>query len=134
MSTFADAAVKAAVRARIAGLKPDASRQWGKMTPHQMVCHLSDAYRMAAGMRNSKPMDNFFSRNIVRRIALHTNMSWPKGVKTLPEADQQQGGTKPVGWDTDIAELLRLVDGWAAKEGHAHPFFGPLTSALMSPW
>jgi len=59
---------------------------------------------------------------------------WPKGVKTLPEADQEQGGTKPVEWDRDHAELLRMIDSFRALDGHVHSIFGPLTAAEWNVW
>jgi hypothetical protein len=58
-------------------------------------------------------------------VALHTPLAWPKGVKTIPEADQEQGGTKPAEWDQDLAELLRRIDAFKPLEGHPHPMFGP---------
>jgi hypothetical protein len=134
MSTFADAAAKIQVRERILRLTPQASRQWGKMTPHQMVCHLADGFRMAAGERPSRSVDNFFSRSFVRWVALHTSFPWPKGIKTIPEVDQLQGGTKPSGWDRDHEDLLRRVDGFLAKEGNTHPIFGPLSAGEWNIW
>ena len=104
------------------------------MTPQQMVCHLTDGYRMAAGERHPKPVDNFLSRSLVRWVALHSPMTWPKGVKTVPEADQEQGGTKPAEWDSDIAELLRRHDAFQATAGNPHPMFGPLTADEWTTW
>ena len=134
MSTFADAAAKTSIRQRIEQLTPNAPRQWGRMTPHQMVCHLTDGYRMSAGQRNPKPVHNIFTRVFVRRIALHTPLAWPKGVKTLPEADQEQGGTKPIEWDRDHTELLRMIDSFQAIDGHMHSIFGPLTAEEWNVW
>jgi len=134
MSTLAHAATKATIRQRIERLTPVTTRQWGRMTPHQMVCHLTDGYRMSSGERQPKAVDNFISRSVVRWVALHTSLAWPKGVKTAAEADQEQGGTKPVEWDRDIEELLRRVDAFKALEGHAHPMFGPLTEDEWNVW
>ncbi|MEO8098867.1 MAG: hypothetical protein ABI811_14285 [Acidobacteriota bacterium] len=134
MSTLSHAPMKAALRQRVERLTPQAPRQWGRMTVHQMVCHLTDGFRMAAGVRSPKPAHNFVSRSVVRILALHTPLPWPKGVKTLPEADQEKGGTKPVGWDQDHAELLRMVDAFSPMEGHAHPLFGPLRIAEWHVW
>jgi len=134
MSTFADAAAKSSVRQRLERLTPNAPRQWGRMTQHQMVCHLTDGYRMSSGERNPKPVHNLFTRAFIRRIALHTSLAWPKGIKTLPEADQEQGGTKPVAWDRDHAELLRMIDSFQAIDGHVHSIFGPLTAAEWNVW
>jgi hypothetical protein len=134
MSTLADSATRAAVRQRIAAVSPQSSRQWGKMTPHQMLCHLSDAFRMAAGARRPKPIDNFFTRNLIRYVALHTSMTWPKGAKTVPEADQLQAGTPPSEWQRDLDELLNLFDSFSARDRHHHPLFGPMTATEWNIW
>lgn len=134
MSSFASSEVKSAVRKRIEGLTADTPRLWGRMTSHQTVCHLTDGYRMLAGDRHPKRADNFISRSVVRFVALHTTMAWPKGVKTVSEADQEQGGTKPTEWDRDVAELLRRVDEFQARDGHPHPIFGPLNENEWNVW
>ena len=134
MSTLADAASRAAMRQRIANLTPQAKRQWGKMTPHQMLCHLNDAFKMADGSRQPKAIDNIFSRNFIRFVALHTSISWPHGAKTVPEADQLQAGTPPAEWGRDLGELLALFDGFSARDGHKHPFFGTMTGAEWNVW
>ena len=36
---------RAEILRRIEALTPRSERRWGRMTPHQMVCHLSDACR-----------------------------------------------------------------------------------------
>ena len=134
MSTLAHSSAKAAVRQRIERLTPGTARRWGRMTPHQMVCHLSDAYRISSGERNPKPIDNFITRSVVRLVALHTSLTWPKGAKTVPEADQEQEGTKPAEWDRDLADLLRRIDAFSPLEGHPHPLFGPLTASEWNVW
>jgi hypothetical protein len=134
MSTFADPQTQAAIRERLERLTPTTSRQWGRMTPHQMVCHLTDAYSMSAGERVAAPIHNVISRSIIRRVALHTSLAWPKGVKTFAEGDQEKGGTKPLEWDRDLAELLRRVGAFTPLEGRVHPIFGPLTANEWNVW
>lgn len=134
MSSFADASARASVRRRIEALTPNAQRRWGRMTPHQMLCHLADGYRMSAGTRNPGAVDNFISRSLIRWVALHTSLVWPKGAKTVPEGDQEQGGTRPIEWDRDHAELLGMIDNFQPVEGHKHPMFGSLTAAEWSVW
>jgi len=133
-STFGDAAARTSVRQRLERLTPNAPRKWGRMTPHQMVCHLTDGYRMSVGERTPAPVHNFFTRTVVKFVALHTPMTWPKGVKTVPEADQEQGGTKPAEWDRDLAELLRRVDAFTPVDGRNHSIFGPLTGSEWNVW
>jgi hypothetical protein len=134
MSSLADPTAQAALRQRIASLTPQSPRQWGKMTPHQMLCHLNDAFKMADGSRQTGSIDNFVSRTLIRFVALHTSMKWPHGAKTMPEADQEQNGTRPAEWQRDHAELLALFDAFAARNGHPHPFFGPLTATEWNVW
>jgi hypothetical protein len=45
----------ASLRLRLRRLRVDSSRQWGRMTAHQMICHLNDSYRAVAGDRTVSP-------------------------------------------------------------------------------
>jgi len=134
MSTFNDQAHHSAIIARLERMTPEAPRQWGTMTPHEMVCHLSDGYRAANGDLVCAPVDNVFTRTVLRWVALHAPMAWPRGAKTVAEADARRRGTKPVGWDQDHAELLRLVRTFAPVEGRVHPIFGPLSANEWGVW
>lgn len=134
MSTLNDAAHRATIVARLERLTPDAARQWGTMTAHEMLCHLSDGYRASNGLLTCRQVDTVFSRSVLRWVAMHAPMRWPQGVKTVAEADPRRGGTRPVGWDDDHAELLRLVRTFEAVEGRVHPLFGPLTAAEWGVW
>src|SRR6185295_9729695 len=91
LSTLADSQAREALLARLRALRPDSPRQWGKMNSHQMVCHLTDAFRMAAGERQPAAVDNVLTRSLVRWVALHMPLQWPHGVNTVREADQVAG-------------------------------------------
>jgi len=121
MNTFADPAARAAVCERIRRLTPDSPRAWGRMTAHQMICHLSDGYRMSSGQRAGRAVDTILSRSVVRFIAIHTPMTWPKDAQTVEEADQERGGTRPTEWSRDCAELFRLIDDFRALGGILTP-------------
>jgi hypothetical protein len=32
---------------RLSKVRPDSQRRWGSMSAHQMICHLSDSFRVA---------------------------------------------------------------------------------------
>jgi len=38
--------------ARLQRVLPGWSRRWGKMPAHQMICHLTDGFRLYMGLRN----------------------------------------------------------------------------------
>ena len=136
MSTLANADSRTALLARLRALRPDSSRRWGKMNPHQMVCHLTDAFRMAAGERRPAPVDTVFTRTFIRWFALHTPIPWPHGIPTVPEADQVAGGgTPPAAWERDTAELATRIGAFHELRGFAaHPIFGPLTLKEWGVW
>jgi len=123
--------------ARLNALSPASTRQWGRMTSHQMLCHLSDAMLVVSGRRPvATRQDHWFNRNVVKWVALHTSMAWPKGVKTMAEVDAERGGTPPDVFDRDRArtvELLRaFVDPTAVRV--AHPLFGAMSGDEWMIW
>jgi Protein of unknown function (DUF1569) len=133
--TLADSVLRAAIVARVQRLRPDSPRQWGRMTPHQAVCHLSDSFK---SMMTPTPITSTatpFSRTVVRWIALNAPMKWPHGLKTMPEVDQEVGGTKPVEFARDRLELERLIEQFAAHHDfQAHPMFGRMTARDWLRW
>lgn len=135
MDRLDDPTAPQACLARLDRLTPDAARKWGKMTAPQMVCHLNDAFGMADGSRPAADLSNVFSRSLIRWVALHTSMKWPKEAATVPEADQNIGGTAPGDWATDIAALRRNIEEFARLKRFApHPFFGTLKREEWMTW
>jgi len=135
MSTLADPKVRAACRDRIQRLRPDASANWGRMTAPQMVCHLNDSFRVGTGEKYASPASNFLQRTLVKWIALRVPVKWPPGVPTRPEIEQGRGGTPPADWDSDRAELLSLMDGFAERRTFgAHPVFGKMSERDWLIW
>jgi hypothetical protein len=124
---------------RADALTPASERHWGRMSVEKMICHLSDSLRGPLGDRVVQPKVTFFLRTVVKWIALHTSATWPKGkLKTVPESDQEIGGTHPTEFAGDRAELKRLIERFIAAEqqlnGRKHPFFGSLTSWEWGRW
>jgi hypothetical protein len=116
---------------RLAKVRPEAQRRWGRMTAHQMVCHLSDSLRSALGEKYVSPSNSRFERMILKPLALWVPVPWPHGVKTRPEMDQQQGGTSPVDFASDLDELRTLFQRFCAQEGEfgPHAMFGQMSRA-----
>ncbi len=105
--TLLDSEARAEILRRIEALTPRSERKWGRMTPHQMVCHLSDACRAALGDRRVSVIGTLWERTMIRWLAIHTSVKWPQGVRTVPEADQEIGGTRPTEFARDVDELRR---------------------------
>ena len=96
--------------ARLQAVRPTSPRLWGNMTAHQMVCHLSDGFRMYMGLKPVRPVPVPYPRTLLKWAALWAPIPWPKGFTTAPELDQQIAGTPPVEFDNDVNELRSLVN------------------------
>ena len=123
---------RAEILRRIEALTPRSERRWGRMTPHQMVCHLSDACRAALGERRVPVIGTLWERTVIRCLAIHTNVKWPPGVRTVPEADQEIGGTRPTEFARDVDELRGLIQRFSGPKAQLsgdHPLFGALSAA-----
>jgi len=133
MKTLTDVGIKSEVFERMSRLRPDSQRQWGKMAVNQMLCHLSDSFRGVMGEKALGRKDNALTRTVVKWIALKAPMKWPHGVKTMPEMDQNIGGTPPAEFEKDRLALEKLIERFTSQnrdfEWRPHPTF-----AYMSEW
>ena len=122
--------------ARLEKLHDQRPRAWGKMTPHEMLCHLADSFEGVMGERKLSSAESFLNRTVIKYIALHTTLAWPKGTPTRPEVDQAKGGTKPSDFARDRDKVIALLRRFAATDaGYArHPIFGPLTREEWMIW
>jgi hypothetical protein len=136
MNSLADPGAVDALIARLGKLHDKRPRAWGKMTAHEMLCHLNDSFEGVLGDRPISSAESWFMRTIGRRIALHTSLAWPKGTKTRPEVDQMAGGTKPTEFVRDRDKTLALLRRFAAPGARylPHPLFGPLTREEWMIW
>jgi hypothetical protein len=127
MSTLSNPTVRSALTERLARLQPSSSRRWGRMTVHQMVCHLNDSFSVAAGARYASPATGLFQRTVMKWAGLHMPIPWPKNVPTRPEIEQGRGGTPPSDWDSDRFTLRRWITEFSDhREFGEHPAFGPM--------
>jgi hypothetical protein len=129
MKTLSNPRDRAEILQRLASASPDALPRWGRMTAHQMICHLSDSFRSSLGEKRVVPVSTWFTRTVYKWVALWSPLPWPHGIKTRPEMDQQIGGTSPAGFDADVAELRRLFDVFCGFTGEfrPHPTLGQLS-------
>jgi hypothetical protein len=124
---------------RLGRLSPDSRRQWGKMTPHQMICHLNDSFKSVIGERQvAGDKSNLLTRSLVRWIALYAPLKWPHGVPTMPENDQEQGGTPPADFRRDVDALALMIERVTAAERdfrwRRHPLFAEMSERDWMRW
>jgi hypothetical protein len=136
MNSLSDRGAVDEIVARLGKLHEKRPRAWGKMTPHEMLCHLGDSFAGVLGDRPITPADTWAQRTIIKYIALHTTFAWPKGSPTRPEVDQTVGGTKPADFERDRERVVLLLGRFAAPDARyaRHPIFGPLTRDEWMTW
>lgn len=137
MKTLARQRDKAEILHRLREVRPERVARWGRMSTHQMVCHLSDCFRMVIGQKSVSPATSLLQRTIVKWTALYLPLSWPAGIPTRPETDQTVGGTRPVEFAADVSELVALVELVTTPKSvdwQLHPVFGRMSEAAWLRW
>jgi Protein of unknown function (DUF1569) len=123
---------------RLERVTPETARVWGTMTPHQMVCHLNDSFKLSMGERSAVDISTPLTRTVVKWIAIYTPLPWPKGLTTLPEVNQQIGGTAPIEFWRDRDALVRTMTRFSAAERDfewsTHPIFRRMSEREWQRW
>jgi Protein of unknown function (DUF1569) len=129
MKNLYEPATVAAVKDRLAHLRPDSPRLWGKMNVAQAVAHCSLGLEWAVG--DSFPPRMFLGRILgwmVKPLALGNEKPMRRNAptaKTLVVADERD-------LETERQRLCALIDRFSAGgpakcTKHPHSFFGRLT-------
>ena len=138
MKTLARQACTAEILRRLQTVRVDSARRWGRMSAHQMVCHLTDACRMALGEKRVSDASGPLERTLVKWIALYGPMPFPQGIQTRPEIDQTCDGTRPAEFAADVAQLERMIHAIASRTADAvwppHPIFGRMSHRAWLRW
>ena len=138
MNTLARVSCRNEIHRRLRTLRPDSERRWGRMSPHQMICHLCDGYRMALGQKAVSPATGVAERTVLKWTALYLPVPWPRGIMTRPEIDQLCAGTSPADFDADRAQLEALLDLVAGRDASTawpeHPIFGRMSHRGWLRW
>ncbi|HMV87843.1 MAG TPA: DUF1569 domain-containing protein [Blastocatellia bacterium] len=135
--TFSNQHDKTEILERLKRMRPDSQRQWGRMTAHQAICHLEDSFKCRTGEKPSSTKDNWFSRSVMKWVALQSPMPWPHGIQTMPEFDQEIGGTPPEEFERDRIKLEMMIEKFchpSATNSKPHPIFGQMTEAEWLRW
>lgn len=137
MKTMARAQDKEEIVRRLRTIRADSGRRWGRMSAHQMICHLSDSFLAVTGQRHVSPASGPFQRTVIKWIALYAPLKWPRGIPTRPEVDQEVGGTKPSHFAADVTQLEMLVELITTRKGcfgPTHPIFGNMSNTDWMRW
>jgi hypothetical protein len=123
---------------RLRRVSPDSQRRWGRMTPHQMICHLNDSFKCGTGEKEVSSVSNALSRSMVKWLALYLPIPWPHGVGTRPEMDQERGGTQPVEFGRDRNELEAMINRFSGTQRDfkwgRHPLFDEMSERDWWRW
>jgi hypothetical protein len=130
MKSLFEPAATEEIKERMAQLRPDSERQWGKMSPAQALAHCSAAMEVSVGLKF--PPRNLFGRLIGRRV-LATFLAGKPFPRNSP-TDKSFVVKDDRDFGAERQQLLELIDRFTAggPEGctkHPHSFFGPLTPA-----
>ena len=137
MKNLFEAATVEEVKERVARLRPDSDRLWGKMNPAQALAHCSAAMEMAVGEKLprriliGRPLGRLAKKSmIVNEKPMPRNAGTDKSLVVTDERD----------FVAERQRLSEFIDRFAAGgpgvcTKHPHFFFGPLTpvewAALM---
>ncbi len=69
---------------RVQSIGPDATPQWGRMNPHEMMTHLARMFEITLGHVQLPDQSNVFTRTVLRWIVL--DWPWPKGKVKAPDS------------------------------------------------
>jgi hypothetical protein len=137
VKTLANTTDRQAIAARLRLLTADDRARWGRMSVHQMVCHLNDAFLAALGEKYASPATGWWQQTLLKSLALQAPVRWAKGYPTRPEMEQGNGGTAPIDFQHDHTSLLSCFDRFSDRASGPcvpHPIFGPMSFADWMRW
>ena len=124
----------ASIKQCLAKIQPDSKRLWGRLTAHEMICHISDPLRDFLKIRNVEPVMPTFLRPLLKFMMLG-NLPFRKNALTVkPYLLAANGGaTKPVEFEADMQTLIELLDRFTGMDDAfqlgPHAAVGLLTKA-----
>ena len=138
MKSLASARDTAEILHRLTLVRPDSRRLWGRMTAHQMICHLRDAFIMGTAEKPVSHVGGAVRQAVFRWTAVHAPLRWPAGIATRPEVDQLAGGTPPTEFRADMDSLVAVVGRLRSDpeffRDRRHPIFGRMSVAAWMRW
>ncbi len=137
VKTLAHAADRQDILIRISNLSITDRPKWGRMTAGEMVCHLSDSYRVGLGEKTASAATGILHRTVLKWIALRVPIKWMKGYGTRPELEQGKGGSPPVDFNRDREFLASTLNRFCDDLPHTpdpHPILGSMSRQEWWRW
>ncbi len=105
------------------------------MSAGEMVCHLREAFRMAAGARIAAPVKTALAPGAIKWLALSMPVRWPKNLTTVKEL-KESAGCRPHEFNEDCAGLCDALEKFVAITGNRtpHPIFGAMKPRDWMRW
>lgn len=126
MKSVLDADDRRALAERILALRPDSPRQWGRMTPAQMLdhCTVFDRWVQGGGAERQTLAGRIVGKAMLRRF-MRPDASLPKNVPTSSYLIGKDDGD----FEKARQAWLSVLDGYAdyRVERFLHDFFGPMS-------
>jgi hypothetical protein len=124
-----------ALEARLGRLTPETARRWGTMTPHEMLCHVADAFEVALGDRPPSRASAPRAARAIKWLALWVPLPWMKNVPTGRNVDPRRDGTRPGAFPEDRDRAVTLMRRLASEARPGpHPFFGTMSAGEWLRW
>jgi Protein of unknown function (DUF1569) len=137
MKSLADPAAQHEIESRFAHLAPTDTARWGSMSVHQMICHMTEAFRAALGEKPVALAPTRIPRRLMKCAALYIPRQWPHGFPSPPEIAQDKHGTPPIHFQHDHAALLAAFHDFCQRfpqQAPPHPYFGKLSKKEWQRW
>ena len=134
MKNLFDATLANQVKYRIASLRIDSERQWGKMSVAQCMAHCASGLEMALGeIRPPRALIGRLIGSVIKPKVVGNDDPFRRNSPTVDELVIR--GERNL--DAERVRLCSLIDkfvsgGPSVCTTHPHPFFGPLTPAAWA--
>ena len=118
---------------RVDAIQEDTPQQWGKMDAIHMFAHILYSVRASLEEVQQEYSGNLFLKYVMRYVAFHTPLPWPKGLQTAPGYVREPEGD----FNTVKADLKAAMERFVQASHDTperrtlHPVFG---SQPLSYW
>ena len=130
MKMLHDPLYRAELEKRLAALRPDSSRKWGKMSVDQMLWHVNTTLQLHLGEITAATARTRLPRRVIKFLVL--NLPWPRGAPTLATLVAKQ----QYDFADEHKRCLQLIDKFTSKkldeEWPENPIFGKVSGTDLS--